>query len=370
MADIFEIIISRKIICFYFKITSHKLKVFRKDYIRYQIKNAEGRGVMIKYKKQLSVIIIIFLTLFTFAGCKSKEQIQLLSNKIVELEKSNEKLNFETAELKKANEKLNSEQVDLKKSNETLNSEIEELKLNNQKLIESNDTLQKENAALKKKLEAAEANKQTGIDKIAYLTFDDGPSDNTTKILDILKENNIKATFFVNGRSDRKETYERIVNEGHIIGNHTYSHDYAALYKTIDGFTYDMQKLDDFIYEITGIKPEILRFPGGSNNQVSYRYGGVDFMDKLTKHIKQSGIKYFDWNVDSTDASVGTQDKDKIISEVLKNAKNKNQAIILMHDSAPKITTALALPAIITGLKNQGFKFAALSPEVNVVQFK
>jgi peptidoglycan-N-acetylglucosamine deacetylase len=329
---------------------------------------------MIKYKKQLSVIVIILLTLFTFAGCKSKEQIQLLSNKVVELEKNNEKLNSETAELKKANEELNSEQVELKKSNENLNSEMEELKSNNQKLIESNDALQKENAALKKKLEAAEANKQagtnTGADKIAYLTFDDGPSDNTIKILDILKENNIKATFFVNGRSDKKETYARIANEGHIIGNHTYSHDYAALYKTIDGFTHDMQKLDDFIYGITGVKPEILRFPGGSNNQVSYKYGGVDFMDKLTKHIKQSGIKYFDWNVDSTDASVGTQDKNKIISEVLKNAKNKKQAIILMHDSAPKTTTALALPAIITGLKDQGFKFATLSPEVNVVQFK
>lgn len=329
---------------------------------------------MIKYKKQLTVIVIILLTLFAFAGCKSKEQIQLLSNKIVELEKSNEKLNSETAELKKANEELNSEQVELKKSNKMLNSEMEELKSNNQKLTESNDTLQKENVALKKKLEAAEANEQagtnTGTDKIAYLTFDDGPSDNTTKILDILKENNIKATFFVNGRSDRKGTYERIVNEGHIIGNHTYSHDYAALYKTIDGFTYDMQKLDDFIYGITGVKPEILRFPGGSNNQVSYKYGGVDFMDKLTKHIKQSGIRYFDWNVDSTDASVGTQDKDKIISEVLKNAKNKKQAIILMHDSAPKTTTALALPAIITGLKDQGFKFATLSTEVNVVQFK
>jgi peptidoglycan-N-acetylglucosamine deacetylase len=317
-------------------------------------------GVMIKYKKQILIIVIILFALFTLTGCKSKEQIQLLSNKIVELEKSNEKLNSQMTELKKTNEKLS--------------SETEELKLNNQKLIEINDTLQNENADLKMKLEATEANKQTGTntatDKIAYLTFDDGPSDNTIKILDILKENNIKATFFVNGHADRKETYQRIVNEGHIIGNHTYSHDYAGLYKTIDGFIENMQKLDDFIYGITGVKPEILRFPGGSNNQVSYKYGGVDFMDKLTKHIKQSGIKYFDWNVDSTDASVGTQGKDKIISEVLKNAKNKKQAIILMHDSAPKTTTALALPAIIKGLKDQGFKFSTLFSEVNTVQFK
>lgn len=312
---------------------------------------------MTKYIKQISVIVIILLALFTLTGCKSKEQTQLLNNKIVELEKSNEKLNSQLAELEK--------------TNEGLNLEIEELKFNSQKLIESN-------ANLKKKLEAAEANDQpntntntnTGTDKVAYLTFDDGPSDNTAKILDILKENNIKATFFINGHPERKEIYQRIVKEGHAIGNHTYSHDYASLYKTIDGFMNDKQKLDDFIYGITGAKPQILRFPGGSNNEVSYKYGGTDFMDRLTKYIKQSGIKYFDWNVSSTDASVATQDKDTIISEVLKGAKNKKEAIILMHDSEPKTTTALALPEIIKGLKEQGFKFSILSSEVDAVQFK
>lgn len=279
-----------------------------------------------------------------------------------------------TVELQKSNEKLNSQITDLKKTNEELNSEIQELKLNNEKLIKSNDTLQNENADLKKKLEEAEKNNEaaanTETDKIAYLTFDDGPSDNTFKILDILKENNIKATFFVNGHPDRKEVYQRIVNEGNVIGNHTYSHDYAVLYKTIDGFFQDKQKLDDFLYGITGVKPKILRIPGGSNNQVSYNYGGIDFMDKLTAYIKQRDIKYFDWNVDSSDASVLTQNKDKIISEVLEGSTNKKQAIILMHDSEPKTTTVLALPAIIKGLKEQGFKFSTLSPEVNAVQFK
>jgi peptidoglycan/xylan/chitin deacetylase (PgdA/CDA1 family) len=316
---------------------------------------------MVKYRNLISIIVIILLALFTLTGCKSKGQIQLLNNRIVELEKSNEKLNSQLAELKKTNEGLNSEKIELKKSNENLNLKAEELKFNNQKLIESNSDL-------KKKLETVEAN--TGTDKIAYLTFDDGPSDNTAKILDILKENNIKATFFVTGHPERKELYQRIVNEGHVIGNHTYSHDYAELYKTIDGFMNDKQKLDDFLYGITGVKPQILRFPGGSNNQVSYKYGGTDFMDRLTNYIKPSGIKYFDWNVSSTDASVATQDKDTIISEVLAGAKNKKQAIILMHDSKPKTTTAQALPAIIKGLKEQGFKFSPLSSEVNAVQFK
>jgi len=329
---------------------------------------------MINYKKQISVIVIILLALFTLAGCKSKEQIQLLNNRMVELEKNNEKLDSQLAELKKTNEGLNSEKAQLKMRNDNLNLEIEKLKLNRQKLIESNAALQNENANLKKQLEATKANNQantnTGTDKIAYLTFDDGPSDNTAKILDTLKENNIKATFFINGHLERKEIYQRIVNEGHVIGNHTYSHDYATLYKTIDGFMNDKQKLDDFLYGITGVKPQILRFPGGSNNQVSYKYGGTDFMDRLTKYAKQSGIKYFDWNVSSSDASVSTQDKNTIISDVLKGAKNKKKAIILLHDSKPKTTTALALPAIIKGLKEQSFKFATLSYEVDAIQFK
>lgn len=355
-------------------ITSIKLKTFRVIYIGYEIKKPEGGVLVIKHRRQISLILFVLFIVFSLTGCKSKQQIQLLSNKTAELEDSNKQLNSEITELKKANEELNSEKAEFMKNIEELSSEIEKLKAENQKLSESNTSLQEQIADLKKKLEAVEANKQSsansGTDKIAYLTFDDGPSDNTPKILDILKENNIKATFFVNGRPERKDTYLRIINEGHTIGNHTYSHDYALLYKTIDGFNRDKQKLDDFIFGITGMKSQILRFPGGSNNTVSYQYGGRDFMDKLTQYIKQAGIKYFDWNVDSTDASVVTQNKEKIISEVLNGARNKKQAIILMHDSAPKTTTAQALPSIIKGLKEQGFRFAALSPNVNTIQFK
>jgi peptidoglycan-N-acetylglucosamine deacetylase len=355
-----------------FKITSPSYKPSEK--LTYTNKNSVGWGVMIVYKKQILAIGIIIFSLFTFSDYKSKEQIQLLSTKTAELSKSNEKLNSDVADLTNTNKELLNEENVLKETNVELNSKIEELNLNNQKLIESNNSLQNENADLKKKLDAAKTSTQAATnvvaDKTAYLTFDDGPSDNTIKILDILKENNIKATFFVNGHPECKQIYERIVNEGHTLANHTYSHDYAALYKTIDGFNKDKQKLDDFLFSITGIRPQILRFPGGSNNHVSYSYGGVDFMDKLTKYEKQNGVKYFDWNVDSTDASVLTQGKDKIINEVLSGAKNKKQAIILMHDSKPKTTTAEALPEIIKGLKSQGFKFSVLTPQVSGVQFK
>lgn len=335
---------------------------------------------MVKYKKEISIIAIAALILFNFTDLYNKEQIQLLSNQTVKLENTNKMLNTEISELKIINKQLLDEKAELTKANDTLAFEVNSLKSEKERLQENNAALQKQTLDLQKKLETYEAKKQlslnttgnvnTSSDKIAYLTFDDGPSDNTPKILDILKENNIKATFFVNGYPERKEIYKRMVTEGHTIGNHTYSHSYAALYQTVEGFNKDKQNLEDLIFTITGFKPQILRFPGGSNNQVSYRYGGTAFMDTLTNEVKQSGIKYFDWNVDSSDASVATQDKNKIITEVLNGAKNKKLAIILMHDSLPKTTTVLALPSIISGLKDQGFSFSVLSPEVNPIQFK
>lgn len=329
---------------------------------------------MVIRRNHIFCFIILFLILFSLVSCKSKDQIKLLSDKVIDLEENSKKLNHTIEGLEEANQELHSKNDELLKNNEQLKLEIEDFKSSNKKLLEDNRTLKKQNVELKNKLEASLTNKDSNsdiqVDKLAYLTFDDGPSDNTPKILDILKENNVKATFFVNGHPERKEIYKRIISEGHVIGNHTYSHDYAVLYKTIDFFDNDKQKLDSFIFEITGIKPQILRFPGGSNNRVSYNYGGIDFMNKLTTHIKQSGIKYFDWNVDSTDASVSTQSKDKIIFEVLNGSKGKKQAIILMHDSKPKTTTILALPSIIKGLKEQGFSFSILSSESNAIQFK
>ena len=119
--------------------------------------------------------------------------------------------------------------------------------------------------------------------KIAYLTFDDGPSINTGKILDILKRYDIKATFFVVGRSDdnSKNLYKRIVKEGHAIGNHTYSHEYKTLYSSEENFLSDFKKLEHHIYDITGIKMDIMRFPGGSNTIIPNKYSDDKFMVRM-----------------------------------------------------------------------------------------
>ena len=206
--------------------------------------------------------------------------------------------------------------------------------------------------------------------KYAYLTFDDGPSQNTIKILDFLKLNNISATFFVTKKTDYEEVYKRIVDEGHTLALHTTTHDYAQVYRSVDSFFEDLMTVSDYVKSLTGVESKIIRFPGGSNNTVSNRYGGVGLMDKIISQVKEKGYIYYDWNVDSTDASRARQDKNVIVDSVLSQAKYQKEANILMHDAAGKGTTVEALPEIVKGLREQGFSFKAITQETTPVQFK
>ena len=132
----------------------------------------------------------------------------------------------------------------------------------------------------------------------------------------------------------------------------------------------DVKSLSDHIKDLTGVETKILRFPGGSNNRVSHRYGGSDIMTKIIPTVEEAGYVYYDWNVDSQDAAKGLQDTQVIVDSVLSQAKHNNNAVILMHDAAAKTTTVEALPAIVEGLKEQGFVFDALTTESEPVKFK
>lgn len=253
----------------------------------------------------------------------------------------------------------------MKNENVKLLKEINDLKQNNKKIKSETEEIQSQ-IKVNQKLYSEKTNKT----KIAYLTFDDGPSNNTLKILEILKSHDIKATFFVNGHENLRDYYKKIHENGHVIANHTYSHDYKTIYKSTENFQNDVKKLDNFITEATGSEPShIIRFPGGSNNTVCYAYGGRDFMKKLIPETQKAGYIFFDWNVDSSDASTRRQSKEKIVNSVLTQSKNKNQAVILMHDLDPKTTTVEALPEIIEGLKSQGFSFDSLSKDSPKCEF-
>lgn len=188
-----------------------------------------------------------------------------------------------------------------------------------------------------------------------YLTFDDGPCIYTPQILDILKNYNVKATFFVTAQKpDYAYLMKRIVDEGHTIAAHTYSHLYD-IYVSSEAYFDDLNKINNLIFEQTGTRTAILRFPGGSSNIISKNYK-EGIMSELVPATLQKGYVYFDWNIDSGDAS--TSRPDKIVKNVTGSLKNGNN-IVLMHDM--KSSQITALPQIIEYCYSNGYKFAPLS---------
>lgn len=246
---------------------------------------------------------------------------------------------------------------------EQVTNQMDEINAQMESLQTLLDTL-KENVG-----DAEEYDESQGI-KRAYLTFDDGPSDNTIRILDCLKENNIKATFFVIGKDGYDDVYKRIVDEGHTLAIHSNTHDYSSIYINVSTFMEDINALADKLERITGVRPKAMRFPGGSNNTISYKYGGEELMDKLVNEVTAAGFTYYDWNVDSTDATGNNISKEAIFNSVVNGSADKTNAIILMHDAPAKGTTADALPAIIEGLKKKGFIFSGINERTPEVQFK
>ena len=197
--------------------------------------------------------------------------------------------------------------------------------------------------------------------RVCYLTFDDGPSDKTLEILDILDKYRIKATFFVI-ESENIEYVKKIYAAGHTIGLHTATHDYSVIYSGEDMFYKDITRLSDKIYELIGVRPTLLRFPGGSSNTVSKNYcRGV--MTRLVKTVGGRGYSYFDWNISSGDAECPPPSYTYIRNKVLASAADKNSACILMHDSNDKATTVQALPEIIEGMMRMGYSIEPLKPD-------
>ena len=220
--------------------------------------------------------------------------------------------------------------------------------------------------ALYPELYAVSSRRETlSPDYTVYLTFDDGPSARTAEILDILKENNIRATFFVTGQTSElaQEIMKRIVAEGHTIGIHTYSHDYKEIYASVEAYLTDFDRIYNWVHEVTGVYPQIFRFPGGtvnSYNETLYR--------ELVAEMDRRGFVHYDWNAMCGDAD----GKVHTPAELAKNSLamlGAKRAIILMHDSAVRQTTVACLPTVIAGYRNAGYAFAPLTPEVKSITF-
>ena len=207
----------------------------------------------------------------------------------------------------------------------------------------------------------AEENDQLKV----YLTFDDGPSDNTAAILDTLAKYNVKATFFVVGKTDdqSKEMYQRIVNEGHTLGMHSYSHKYSVVYDSLDAFETDFNQLQSYLYDITGQECRLYRFPGGSSNQVS----NTD-MSEFIRFLNEEGVTYFDWNVSSGDATSQAYTADELLNNVLTDVPKYKTSVVLMHDSNTKSTTVEALGPMIEALQGMGAQILPIDENTTLVQ--
>lgn len=183
-----------------------------------------------------------------------------------------------------------------------------------------------------------------------YLTFDDGPSIYTTQILDILDSYGVKATFFVTAaqKDNHPEWYKEIVDRGHSIGMHSYSHVYNSVYASQDSFFDDVDKIHDVVLETTGVDCKLYRFPGGSSNHVS-----TVSMSDLCGLIHERGYEYFDWNISSQDASNPPPGTYGIINNVLSGIDKFDNCIVLLHDAGDKYSTVQALPSIIEGIQKR-----------------
>lgn len=208
----------------------------------------------------------------------------------------------------------------------------------------------------------------SGIDlffhpKTMYLTFDDGPSaEHTEKILDILKEKNIKATFFVIGENARRypETVKRIVEEGHTIGIHCDNHDYNKLYKSVDSYVADFEQAYETVYELTGEKVTLFRFPGGSINAYNKKVY-QDIIEEMTNR----GFVYFDWNASLEDAVSKGASPETLIQNAKESTLGRKKVVLLSHDTVEN--TALCLEELIEQFPE--YKMEPLTAEVEPIQF-
>ncbi len=212
--------------------------------------------------------------------------------------------------------------------------------------------------------EQSKDEKQAKAVKRVYLTFDDGPSIYTGQILDVLAANDVKATFFVIGRDEKYyDYYRRIVDEGHTIGMHSYSHVYQDFYKSVDSFGDELTKLSDLINEVTGVRPNIFRFPGGSSNNVAPLP-----IENYIAYLNEHNINYYDWNSLSGDAVTSGLAPEQLVDNIMNDVEKNDDSIVLMHDLQTTHTTVESLQLLIDTLKSEGYEILPIDADTPLIQ--
>ncbi|SHF18401.1 polysaccharide deacetylase family protein [Caloramator proteoclasticus] len=251
-------------------------------------------------------------------------------------------------------DKNKQENDSIKKENEIPKSEEKDKLIQQKEQTKAVDSQKTTEAELINKKRTIGFYKSKGK-KVAYLTFDDGPSkDVTPKVLDILKENDIKATFFVLGSMAKAnpELLKKIYEDGHAIANHSYSHSYKKIYSSEEAMIKEIKDTESIIKSILGDEYDnrFFRFPGGS--------GGRPI--EIKEAIVKNGYTYIDWNCLTGDAEGKMMSAEGQYERFLQTSKNKNSLVILMHDGRGKHTTPDVLKKVIEHLKNRGYQFEVI----------
>lgn len=190
--------------------------------------------------------------------------------------------------------------------------------------------------------------------KIVCLTFDDGPTDSTTPlVLNALKKEGVKATFFLIGRQAklRPDLTRRIAEEGHALGVHSYTHEYAKIYRSKTALLNDIEACRQVIFDLTGVSTSLYRFPGGS----------FSVRKELIDCVTTAGYTYYDWNASTRDAEIVGATADELVAYTTGDFSGQNKIILLCHDFAKHKNIAQALPRIISFYREKGYRFGTLS---------
>lgn len=201
---------------------------------------------------------------------------------------------------------------------------------------------------------------------VVYLTFDDGPSANTTTILDALVAAGQRATFFVVGKNiaGNEAILQRMVDEGHTIGIHTYSHDYETVYTSVESYLEDFYQTWQAVYDACGVYPTIFRFPGGSVNAYNQ-----EIYQQIIAEMLRRGFVYYDWNASCNDATSTRYSARQLASFAVEGVAATSHPIVLLHDGPEKRTTAQAVPSILSQLAEAGYTCLPLTNTVRPVTF-
>ena len=314
----------------------------------------------------VAAIALVFIVVFSFLGIRAAEGYN--KKQIAERKEKEQQATLETettnvaSKVQERKKEMSPETNNDNKAAENANSNENQGNAGTETTTEQNQNTEMANTALpvysetaKKKMKALYTD--TSGPKTAYLTFDDGPSQAVTpQILETLKKEKIKATFFVMGKNVRAnpELVKQEYAAGHYIANHSYTHEYASIYKSVDHVFNEFNKTEEAIQNALGNKDyhtHLFRFPGGSNGG---RYAKLKA--KARTELNKKNISYLDWNALTGDAE-GANSKKKIIQKLKNTVKGKHTVVILMHDAAGKILTAEMLPEVIKYLRDEGYTF-------------